>query len=157
MLFGTIVRSLVDKQWVCPFWWIQLISLCFGGYGDEDDGFWVVRGRMRACVPYCISYILSCITKHSPRPQYKILMIGRVLGGTATSLLFSAFESCLVAEHNKVPVHIPLSTEMLIPRRLPSLILIVISSSFSPWKQPLLFTFCFWFWFCVHLLPVLGI
>lgn len=49
---------------------------------------------------YCITYILSCITKHSP--QYKILMIGRVLGGIATSLLFSAFESWLVAEHNKV-------------------------------------------------------
>lgn len=58
------------------------------------------RGRKRACVTYCITYILSCITKHSP--QYKVLMIGRVLGGIATSLLFSAFESWLVAEHNKV-------------------------------------------------------
>ncbi|XP_038684765.1 molybdate-anion transporter-like isoform X2 [Tripterygium wilfordii] len=70
MLFGTIVGSLADKQ-----------------------------GRKRACVAYCITYILSCITKHSP--QYKILMLGRVLGGIATSLLFSAFESWLVAEHNK--------------------------------------------------------
>ncbi|KAF0930455.1 hypothetical protein E2562_032884 [Oryza meyeriana var. granulata] len=70
MLFGTIVGSLADKQ-----------------------------GRKRACITYCISYILSCITKHSP--EYKILMIGRVLGGIATSLLFSAFESWLVAEHNK--------------------------------------------------------
>ena len=58
------------------------------------------RGRRRACVTYCITYILSCITKHSP--EYKVLMIGRVLGGIATSLLFSAFESWLVAEHNKV-------------------------------------------------------
>ncbi|MBA0826386.1 hypothetical protein Goarm_011242 [Gossypium armourianum] len=57
------------------------------------------RGRKRACVTYCITYILSCITKHSP--QYKVLMLGRVLGGIATSLLFSAFESWLVAEHNK--------------------------------------------------------
>ncbi|KAL6349238.1 hypothetical protein AAG906_033894 [Vitis piasezkii] len=70
MLFGTIVGSLADKQ-----------------------------GRKRACVTYCITYILSCITKHSP--QYKILMLGRILGGIATSLLFSAFESWLVAEHNK--------------------------------------------------------
>ncbi|KAH9724283.1 Major facilitator superfamily domain-containing protein 5 [Citrus sinensis] len=70
MLFGTIVGSLADKQ-----------------------------GRKRACVTYCLTYILSCITKHSP--QYKILMIGRILGGIATSLLFSAFESWLVAEHNK--------------------------------------------------------
>jgi predicted MFS family arabinose efflux permease len=67
--------------------------------------FWVVvrRGRKRACITYCITYILSCITKHSP--QYRILMIGRVLGGIATSLLFSAFESWLVAEHNKVATH----------------------------------------------------
>lgn len=70
MLFGTIVGSLADKQ-----------------------------GRKRACVTYCITYILSCITKHSS--QYKILMLGRILGGIATSLLFSAFESWLVAEHNK--------------------------------------------------------
>ncbi|CAM8924947.1 unnamed protein product [Rhodiola kirilowii] len=70
MLFGTIVGSLADKQ-----------------------------GRKRACVTYCITYILSCVTKHSP--QYKVLMVGRILGGIATSLLFSAFESWLVAEHNK--------------------------------------------------------
>lgn len=70
MLFGTIVGSLADKQ-----------------------------GRKRACVTYCITYILSCITKHSP--QYKILMVGRILGGIATSLLFSSFESWLVAEHFK--------------------------------------------------------
>ncbi|KMT12446.1 hypothetical protein BVRB_5g103750 [Beta vulgaris subsp. vulgaris] len=70
MLFGTIVGSLADKQ-----------------------------GRKRACVTYCLTYIMSCITKHSP--QYKILMVGRILGGIATSLLFSAFESWLVAEHNK--------------------------------------------------------
>ncbi|THF97941.1 hypothetical protein TEA_015184 [Camellia sinensis var. sinensis] len=70
MLFGTIVGSLADKQ-----------------------------GRKRASVTYCITYILSCITKHSP--HYKVLMLGRVLGGIATSLLFSAFESWLVAEHFK--------------------------------------------------------
>uniref|UniRef100_A0A0D6QUE7 Molybdate-anion transporter n=1 Tax=Araucaria cunninghamii TaxID=56994 RepID=A0A0D6QUE7_ARACU len=70
MLFGTIVGSLADKQ-----------------------------GRKRACITYCITYILSCFTKHSP--EYKVLMIGRILGGIATSLLFSAFESWLVAEHFK--------------------------------------------------------
>lgn len=49
---------------------------------------------------YCLTYILSCFTKHFP--DYKVLMLGRILGGIATSLLFSAFESWLVAEHNKV-------------------------------------------------------
>ncbi|KAL0358854.1 UNVERIFIED_CONTAM: Molybdate-anion transporter [Sesamum angustifolium] len=38
---------------------------------------------------------------HQAFSQYKVLMIGRVLGGIATSLLFSAFESWLVAEHFK--------------------------------------------------------
>jgi MFS family permease len=71
MLFGTIVGSLGDRY-----------------------------GRKRASVTYCITYILSCITKHSP--QYRVLMLGRILGGIATSLLFSAFESWLVAEHFKV-------------------------------------------------------
>ncbi|CAN6802869.1 unnamed protein product [Brassica oleracea] len=71
MLFETIVGSLADKQ-----------------------------DRKRACVTYCIVYILSCITKHSP--QYRVLMVGRILGGIATSLLNSAFESWLIAEHNKV-------------------------------------------------------
>ncbi|KAF3951292.1 hypothetical protein ACB098_01G135000 [Castanea mollissima] len=70
MLFGTVVGSLADKQ-----------------------------GRRRASVTYCITYILSCLTKHSS--QYKVLMLGRILGGIATSLLNSAFESWLVAEHNK--------------------------------------------------------
>ena len=46
---------------------------------------------------YVILYSLSCATKHSP--DYWILMFGRLLGGIATSLLFSAFESWIVAEH----------------------------------------------------------
>lgn len=57
-------------------------------------------GRRNASIIYCVTYILSCFTKHSP--EYWVLMIGRVLGGIATSLLFSAFESWLVAEHFKV-------------------------------------------------------
>ncbi|CAM6128811.1 unnamed protein product [Calypogeia fissa] len=70
MLFGTIVGSLADRH-----------------------------GRKRASITYCITYILSCLTKHSP--NYRVLMLGRILGGIATSLLFSAFESWLVAEHFK--------------------------------------------------------
>jgi predicted MFS family arabinose efflux permease len=48
---------------------------------------------------YVITYSLSCCTKHSP--NFWVLMFGRVLGGIATSLLYSAFESWLVAEHFK--------------------------------------------------------
>ena len=46
-----------------------------------------------------MTYSLSCCTKHSP--NFWVLMSGRVLGGVATSLLYSAFESWLVAEHFK--------------------------------------------------------
>ncbi|KAJ4972704.1 hypothetical protein NE237_005878 [Protea cynaroides] len=56
MLFGTIIGSLVDKQ-----------------------------GQKRVCVTYCITYILSCITKHSP--NYKVLMLGHVLAGLLGNVL----------------------------------------------------------------------
>eukprot|EP00882_Tetradesmus_deserticola_P031175 GHRQ01035246.1.p2 GENE.GHRQ01035246.1~~GHRQ01035246.1.p2 ORF type:complete len:125 (-),score=36.98 GHRQ01035246.1:154-528(-) len=57
------------------------------------------RGRKTAGIAYAVIYSLSCVTKHSPR--FEVLLAGRVLGGIATSLLYSAFESWLVAEHFK--------------------------------------------------------
>lgn len=56
-----------------------------------------LSGRKKAGLLYVVLYSLSCATKHSSK--YEILMFGRLLGGIATSLLFSAFESWLVAEH----------------------------------------------------------
>jgi len=56
-------------------------------------------GRKRLSIFYCILYIISCLTKHVN--DYDILLVGRLLGGTATSLLFSVFESWLVCEHHK--------------------------------------------------------
>mmetsp|Transcript_16570 Transcript_16570/g.34317 ORF Transcript_16570/g.34317 Transcript_16570/m.34317 type:complete len:477 (-) Transcript_16570:155-1585(-) len=56
-------------------------------------------GRKKSATLYCILYIVSCLTKHVS--SYFILMIGRVTGGIATSLLFSVFESWMVCEHNK--------------------------------------------------------
>jgi MFS transporter, MFS domain-containing protein family, molybdate-anion transporter len=111
MLFGTIVGSLADKQYASPLSPpFHSVHVLFPSMwcGDFTVNWWEIdqcirRGRKRACITYCITYILSCMTKHSP--QYKVLMLGRVLGGIATSLLFSAFESWLVAEHNKVLVH----------------------------------------------------
>mmetsp|Transcript_37996 Transcript_37996/g.107327 ORF Transcript_37996/g.107327 Transcript_37996/m.107327 type:complete len:462 (+) Transcript_37996:526-1911(+) len=55
------------------------------------------HGRKLAALTYCVVYILSCVTKHWN--DYHVLLIGRVLGGIATSLLWSAFESWLVSEH----------------------------------------------------------
>lgn len=89
---------ILGRQTVCALYLDVVCSSFYFWYVTSHTHFF--RGRKRACVTYCISYILSCITKHSP--QYKILMVGRILGGIATSLLFSSFESWLVAEHNKV-------------------------------------------------------
>ena len=51
-------------------------------------------GRKRACQLYCVLYALACVTKHVK--SYWVLMLGRVLGGIATSLLFSSFEVWLI-------------------------------------------------------------
>jgi len=56
-------------------------------------------GRKKFCLLYCALYIVSCATKHFN--SYWILMLGRLTGGTATSLLFSVFESWLVCAHNE--------------------------------------------------------
>ena len=70
-------------------------SMLFGTFiGAAADKM----GRKRLCQVYCILYILSCATKHAR--HYNVLMLGRVLGGIATSLLFSSFESWMVCEHN---------------------------------------------------------
>lgn len=69
-------------------------SLIFGCFaGSIADQF----GRKRCCIAYCALYILSCMTKHFQ--DYWILMLGRVLGGVATSLIFSCFECWMVSEH----------------------------------------------------------
>jgi predicted MFS family arabinose efflux permease len=40
---------------------------------------------------YCLLYIVSCMSKHSP--DFYVLLFGRLTGGMATSILFSSFES----------------------------------------------------------------
>lgn len=47
-----------------------------------------------------VTYVFGCLTKHWN--HFQILLLGRVFCGVATSLLYSAFESWLVAEHFKV-------------------------------------------------------
>ncbi|KAH7424929.1 hypothetical protein KP509_11G032000 [Ceratopteris richardii] len=82
----------IGKLFIAGFGSSMIFGTCVGSLADK-------YGRKRASITYCITYILSCFTKHSP--EYKVLMVGRILGGIATSLLFSAFESWLVAEHFK--------------------------------------------------------
>jgi MFS family permease len=71
-------------------------SMVFGTFsGPLADKF----GRRMNCLAFGIMYGLCCVTKHFR--SYHILMAGRVLGGIATSILFSAFESWMVSEHKK--------------------------------------------------------
>ena len=51
-------------------------------------------GRKRMALVYCACYTLSCLAKHC-RP-FIILLLGRVLGGISTSLLFSIFDAWLI-------------------------------------------------------------
>eukprot|EP01147_Barroeca_monosierra_P004407 gene4407-6678_t len=61
--------------------------------GSMADKF----GRKFGAVLYGFIYMASCLTKHVN--SFYILLLGRVLGGIATSLLFSVFEAWMVAEH----------------------------------------------------------
>jgi len=69
-------------------------SMVFGTLVGSLADSW---GRKRCTILYCLLYIASCLTKHSN--NYWILIVGRVTGGIATSILFSCFETWMVSEH----------------------------------------------------------
>ena len=75
------------------------------------------RGRKKAALTYVASYVIGCFTKHFN--SFGVLFVGRIFCGVATSLLFSAFESWLVAEHFKVEPLPFLSPTLLSSSRLP--------------------------------------
>ena len=54
-------------------------------------------GRRNGCILYCVLEILIQLLEHVN--DFRVLLAGRVIGGLTTSLLFSAFESWLVATH----------------------------------------------------------
>jgi MFS family permease len=66
-------------------------------FGTVVGSFADRYGRRYNCLLFGLLYGCSCITKHFN--NYSILLLGRVVGGVATSILFSAFESWMVAEH----------------------------------------------------------
>ena len=63
-------------------------------------GLYVDRyGRKFGCIVFCVLEIVINTLEHFP--NLWLLLLGRVLGGISTSLLFSAFESWMVTEHRK--------------------------------------------------------
>eukprot|EP00906_Rhabdomonas_costata_P025783 RCo036830 len=70
-------------------------SMIFGTFaGTLADKY----GRRLNCITYGVIYSLCCVTKHFN--SFPILMLGRLLGGFATSILWSAFESWMVSEQH---------------------------------------------------------
>mmetsp|Transcript_20791 Transcript_20791/g.49369 ORF Transcript_20791/g.49369 Transcript_20791/m.49369 type:complete len:491 (-) Transcript_20791:239-1711(-) len=69
-------------------------SMIFGSFvgGMADWG-----GRRFFVILFAVVYAASCITKHFK--DYGVLMLGRLLGGVSTSLLFSIFEAWLIRAH----------------------------------------------------------
>jgi len=68
------------------------------GFGSFIGGMADWGGRRRFIIIFAIIYAASCVTKHFK--DFKILMLGRLLGGIATSLLFSVFEAWLIRSHS---------------------------------------------------------
>ncbi|CAN9132724.1 unnamed protein product [Alternaria alternata] len=57
-------------------------------------------GRKTACLGYCALYSLSCTTLLSD--NIYVLFFGRILGGVCGTVLWSVFESWMVAEFNQL-------------------------------------------------------
>ena len=71
------------------------------GTTRESQGLvYCCSGRKKAALLYVLTYTSGCVTKHFN--DFNVLFVGRIFSGVATSLLYSAFESWLVAEHKKV-------------------------------------------------------
>ncbi len=61
--------------------------------GSAVDKF----GRKNSCIAYCLLEIIINILEHFE--DFPTLLLGRVLGGISTNLLFSAFESWMTTQH----------------------------------------------------------
>ena len=57
------------------------------------------HGRRAGCMTFCVTYSLSCLSVLSN--DLGILFIGRALGGLSTTLLYSVFETWMIAEYHK--------------------------------------------------------
>ena len=56
-------------------------------------------GRRRGCAVYCILEVIINALEHST--DFRVLWVGRILGGISTSLLGCAFESWMVTKHKQ--------------------------------------------------------
>ncbi|KAF2727528.1 DUF791-domain-containing protein, partial [Polyplosphaeria fusca] len=86
-----------------------LVGFLSGGVSASFVGALADRcGRRAACLAYCVIYALSCLTLLVD--YIPLLFAGRVLGGISATLLYSVFESWMVAEFNRLLPDEPGST-----------------------------------------------
>ena len=78
-----------------------MIGFVSAGVSASFAGTFADRyGRRTACLAFCVIYSLSCTTLFTN--NLSILFLGRVLGGVSGTLLWSVFESWMVAEFNQL-------------------------------------------------------
>ena len=78
-----------------------MIGFVSAGISASFAGTFADRyGRRTACLAYCILYSFSSFTLLAD--DIRVLFLGRVLGGVCGTLLWSVFESWLVAEFNQL-------------------------------------------------------
>jgi MFS family permease len=61
-------------------------------------------GRKASCILYCLLEVIINLLEHCST-NFSLLLLGRILGGISTNLLFTAFESWMTTEHRKL--HLP--------------------------------------------------
>ncbi|KAF8196104.1 hypothetical protein BJ912DRAFT_956324 [Pholiota molesta] len=98
-LQGPYVYSLYREQYGFPE---RLVAVLFvtgfvsAGLAAPLVGVWADQhGRRKLCLVFCVTYGLACL--FILVPSVPLLLLGRVLGGISTSILFSAFESWLIS------------------------------------------------------------
>ncbi|KAH9862317.1 hypothetical protein IAQ61_010520 [Plenodomus lingam] len=78
-----------------------MIGFVSAGISASFAGSFADRhGRKTACLAFCVIYSLSCATLLTN--NLNLLFLGRILGGMSGTLLWSVFESWMVAEFNSL-------------------------------------------------------
>ncbi|KAH9879791.1 hypothetical protein J1614_001815 [Plenodomus biglobosus] len=78
-----------------------MIGFVSAGISASFAGTFADRyGRKTACLAFCVIYSLSCTTLFTN--NLNLLFLGRILGGISGTLLWSVFESWMVAEFNQL-------------------------------------------------------
>ena len=104
-LQGPYVYALYDKYGYSQHEIAVLFVAGFGSsmvFGTFIGGLADSCGRRKFTILFSVVYIASCLTKHFK--DFNVLMLGRLLGGVATSLLFSVFDSWLIRSHAEAGV-----------------------------------------------------